>query len=48
MYEQVRAIKTLAWMNSISVLAPILGLLFGMYTNFEAEIDIKKVLVDIN
>lgn len=29
MYEQVRAIKTLAWMNSITVLAPALGPLFG-------------------
>lgn len=29
MYDQVRAIKTLAWMNSITVLAPALGPLFG-------------------
>lgn len=29
MYTQVRAIKTLAWMNSITVLAPALGPLFG-------------------
>lgn len=28
-YDQVRAIKTLAWMNSITVLAPALGPLFG-------------------
>jgi DHA1 family multidrug/chloramphenicol efflux transport protein-like MFS transporter len=29
MYDQIRAIKTLAWMNSITVLAPALGPLFG-------------------
>lgn len=29
MYDQVRAIKNLAWMNSITVLAPALGPLFG-------------------
>ncbi|MDP3704707.1 MAG: multidrug effflux MFS transporter [Legionellaceae bacterium] len=29
MYDQVRAIKTLAWMNGITVLAPALGPLFG-------------------
>jgi DHA1 family multidrug/chloramphenicol efflux transport protein-like MFS transporter len=29
MYDQARAIKTLAWMNSITVLAPALGPLFG-------------------
>lgn len=29
MYDQVRSIKILAWMNSITVLAPALGPLFG-------------------
>ena len=29
MYDQMRAIKTLAWMNSITVLAPAVGPLFG-------------------
>lgn len=29
MYDQTRSIKTLAWMNSINVLAPALGPLFG-------------------
>lgn len=29
LYDQKRAIKTLAWMNSITVLAPALGPLFG-------------------
>jgi MFS transporter, DHA1 family, multidrug resistance protein len=31
MYEQTKAVRTLAWMNSITVLAPALGPLFGAF-----------------